>query len=408
MSDKKSTKLQTLELLKKSKDWISGESISEVLGLSRVAVGKQIAVLRAEGYLIEAAPRRGYLLKMEPDFIDLDLIKKGITTKIIGQVSQVSRVSRAGQVSQAGQLERLGRLERADGPDLPASPALAYGPDSPNAPGAPDAPNSPDAPDSVNGPNSPASPELADSPNSAEWVYLKKTTSTNNEAATLGIKGAKEGSLVLADLQTQGRGRKGRKWFSPPRSLHFSVLLRPNLPAQKLSLLTLLACLAVQKVLSEITGLQAQIKWPNVILLHGKKVGAILVEANIVGGEVAWAVIGIGCNINVVPKELPEDLRQKITSTFAETGIVLSRNQVYIKLINQLDYYYNLLLQGKAADIVLEWKAKADILGKNLQLLANGQTISGQVLDLNEDGLLVVQDRAGKEHQIEVGDYTLG
>ena len=390
MSDKKSTKLQTLELLKKSKDWISGESISEVLGLSRVAVGKQIAVLRAEGYLIEAAPRRGYLLKMEPDFIDLDLIKKGITTKIIGRVSQVS---------QAGQLERLGRLERADGPDLPASPALAYGPDSPNAP------------DSVNGPNSPASPDRADSPNSpnsAEWVYLKKTTSTNNEAATLGIKGASEGSLVLADLQTQGRGRKWRKWFSLPRSLHFSVLLRPNLPAQKLSLLTLLACLAVQKVLSEITGLQAQIKWPNDILLHGKKVGAILVEANIVGGEVAWAVIGIGCNINVVPKELPEDLRQKITSIFAETGIVLSRNQVYIKLINQLDYYYNLLLQGKAADIVLEWKAKADILGKNLQLLANGQTISGQVLDLNEDGLLVVQDRAGKEHQIEVGDYTLG
>ena len=73
-----------------------------------------------------------------------------------------------------------------------------------------------------------------------------------------------------------------------------------------------------------------------------------------------------------------------------------------------MDYYYNLLLQGKAADIVLEWKAKADILGKNLQLLASGQTISGQVLDLNEDGLLVVQDRAGKEHQIEVGDYTLG
>ena len=385
MSDKKSTKLQTLELLKKSKDWISGESISEVLGLSRVAVGKQVAVLRAEGYLIDAAPRRGYLLKMEPDVLDLDLLKKGITTKIIGQVSRVSRVSRISQVEQAS------RVSQAISPNLADFPA------------SPDSAGEPASPDRADSPNS---------PNSAEWVYLKKTTSTNNEAATLAIKGAKEGSLVLADLQTQGRGRKGRKWFSPPRSLHFSVLLRPNLPAQKLSMLTLLACLAVQKVLSEITGLEAQIKWPNDILLHGKKAGAILVEANIVGGEVAWAVIGIGCNINVSPEELqeefPEELRQKTTSTFAETGIVLSRNQVYIKLINQLDYYYNLLLQGKAADIVLEWKAKADILGKNLQLLVNGQTISGQVLDLNEDGLLVVQDRAGKEHQIEVGDYILG
>ena len=239
-----------------------------------------------------------------------------------------------------------------------------------------------------------------------QWVRQEKTGSTNNEAAALGAAGAPDGSLVLADLQTQGRGRRGRKWFSAPRSIQFSVLLRPGLPARRLSVLSLSACLAVHKTLVELTGAAFAIKWPNDILINGKKVAAVLVEANIIGGEIAWAVMGIGCNLNAVRAEFPEELREIITSVYEATGQQLARNAVYEKLLTELDTYYTALLKHGAGPLVAEWKRKTDIIGKTLSLVAGGQTLTGEVLDLNDDGLLIMRDRAGTEHALEVGDYT--
>lgn len=324
MSTTPSTKLHILALLRESRDWLSGEAVSERLGISRAAVAKHIASLRAEGYLIEAVSRRGYVLKMEPDSVEAGLLKKSLNTKIIGH---------------------------------------------------------------------------------GQWVWREKTSSTNNEAAALGAAGAPDGSLALADLQTQGRGRRGRKWFSPPRSIQFSVLLRPNLPAQRLSTLSLLACLVVQKTFAELTGAEFIIKWPNDILVNHKKVAAVLVEASIIGGEIEWAVLGIGCNLNAVSAEFPQELREVITSVYEATGRQLARNAVYEKLLTELDNYYTALLKHGPAPLIAEWLQKTDIVGKTLSLAAGGQTVSGQVTGLTADGLLVVRDRAGREHHIEVGDY---
>lgn len=326
MSTAPSKKLYILALLRKSPDWLSGEAISEELGISRAAVAKHITTLRAEGYFIEAVSRRGYLLKMEPDTVDAGLIKKALKTKIIGH---------------------------------------------------------------------------------GQWAWQEKTGSTNSEAAALGAAGAPDGSLVLTDLQTQGRGRRGRKWFSAPRSIQFSVLLRPNLPARRLSVLSLLACLAVHKTLVELSGAEFAIKWPNDILINAKKVAAVLVEAGIVGGEIEWAVMGIGCNLNAVRTEFPEELRRIVTSVYEETGRQLARNAVYEKLLTELDAYYTALLRHGADPLLAEWKQKTDIVGKTLSLVTRGQIVAGEVMDLTDDGLLVVRDLAGKEHSIEVGDYTV-
>ena len=320
-----STKLQVLTLLRDSRDWLSGENISAELGISRAAVAKHVTTLRAEGHLIEAASRRGYLFKMEPDIVDIGLIKESLETSVIGR---------------------------------------------------------------------------------GQWIRQEKTGSTNSEAAALGAVGAPDGSLVLTDLQTQGRGRKGRKWFSAPRSIQFSVLLRPTLSARRLSVLSLLACLAVQKTLVELTGAQFTIKWPNDILINGKKAAAVLVEATIIGGEIAWAVMGIGCNLNAAATEFPEELQERITSVYEATGQQLARNTVYEKLLTELDTYYNALLKNGAGSLLAEWKQKTGIVGKTLSLVAGGRTVAGEVVDLTDDGLLIVRDQTGKEHPIEVGDYT--
>lgn len=320
-----STKLQILALLRKSGGWLSGETISEKLGISRAAVGKHITALRGEGYLVEAASRRGYLLKMEPDIVDVGLLKESVKTNVIGR---------------------------------------------------------------------------------GQWVWRERTDSTNSEAAALGAAGAPDGSLVLADFQTRARGRRGRAWFSAPRSIQVSVLLRPGLPARQLSVLSLLACLTVQKTLEGLSGAEFTIKWPNDILVNGKKAAAVLVEAAIVGGEVEWAVLGIGCNLNAVSAEFPEELREIVTSVYEATGQRLARISVYQKLLTELDTYYTALLEHGTGPLITEWKQKTGIIGKNLSLVTRNQTIAGDVADISNDGLLIIRDKTDKEHHIEVGDYT--
>lgn len=237
-----------------------------------------------------------------------------------------------------------------------------------------------------------------------QWVWLDQTTSTNSEAAALGLAGAPEGSLVLTDSQTLGRGRKGRKWFSARRSIQFSVLLRPGLPARRLSVLTLLACLAVHKTLADLSQAACAIKWPNDILISGKKVAAVLVEAAIIGGEIEWAVLGIGCNLNAVRAEFPEELREIVTSVYEATGRKLARNTVYAKLIAELDRYYALLTESGSGPLIAEWKQKTNIIGNTLSLAVNSRVVTGEVLDLDTDGLLLLRDSTGTVHALEVGD----
>ncbi len=267
------TKEQVLCLLQASNDWVSGENLSRQLGVSRMAIAKHIASLRNEEYLIESAPRRGYLFKLAPDGVDIETIKNALTTRTIGK---------------------------------------------------------------------------------GAWLFVKQTRSSNQEAQLLAAQGAAHGSIVLAQKQTNGRGRRGKEWFSAPRSACISIILRPDLPAAKLPLFSVIATLSVQKTLSEFEKLDALIKWPNDVLIHGKKMAGVLVETGFIAEEIEWVVVGIGCNLNVEASEFPEQIRDHVTSTFKETGQYYSRNLFYQRLLQWFDHYYHQLLDGKDASIITD------------------------------------------------------
>lgn len=326
MENKISTKDKIAYLLRKNKEWVSGENISGCLGISRAAVAKHVGALRHEGYLIESAPRRGYLFKLEPDKVDLNLIKNSLNTKIIGK---------------------------------------------------------------------------------GEWFWLDKTFSTNREAAIKGAQGALNGSLIMAGSQTNGRGRKGRKWFSAPRSIFFSTVLRPDMAPKKLSLLTIIATLAVQQTLAEVMGLKAIIKWPNDVLVNNKKLAGVLVEAGLSAGELDWAIIGIGCNVNACASEFPEELKGLITSVMEESSKNYPRNSVYKEIIARLDYYYDLVLNKKEPDIIKAWKLNSEIINKKIAINFNNIKIEGEAVDISLEGLLIVKDDKNYEYQIEAGDYII-
>ena len=268
-----STKEQLIHLLKASKDWVSGEDLSRQLGVSRMAVAKHIASLRGEDYLIESAPRRGYLFKLAPDRVDIETIKNTIDTRTIGK---------------------------------------------------------------------------------GQWLLVKQARSSNQEAQLLAAQGAAHGSIVLVQKQTNGRGRKGKEWFSAPRSACISIVLRPDLPAQKLPLFSVIATLSVQKTLAEFEQLDARIKWPNDVLIHGKKIVGVLVETGFIAEEIEWVVVGIGCNLNVEATEFPEDIRDRVTSTLKESGQYYSRNLFYQRLLQWFDHYYQQLLDGKEDSMITD------------------------------------------------------
>jgi len=312
-------------LLTKEKGWVSGEWISESLGISRAAVAKHISSLRQEGYLIDSASRRGYMCRIIPDVVDVDLIQKSLTTKFLGR---------------------------------------------------------------------------------SEWRYLPETMSTNQEAVMGASEGLPDGSVILAGTQTTGRGRKGRRWFSPPRSICFSVVLRPSLALEKLPWLMIAATAAVHMTIFSEAAISAQIKWPNDVCINGKKCAGILVEVGLSAGEPEWGVIGIGLNVNAAAEDFPEDLRDAVTSLFEESGLIGSRNILYASLINNLEYFYDLLRQGKEKQVSSYWAKASGLIGENLKIARASDTIEGCVMGLNENGRLIVKRPRGKIMTIESGDIV--
>lgn len=187
----------------------------------------------------------------------------------------------------------------------------------------------------------------------SQWLLLEETGSTNTEAVLLASDGAPEGTVVIAEKQTRGRGRKGHAWFTPPRGLQFSLIMRPDETAMKpsqgsaltaarsglafSSRLTSLAAKVVAAEVEEAAGLAAEFKKPNDVLVNGKKVCGILVETGFRGNELDWAVLGIGLNVNALAEDFPPELADKVSSLYAETGRALSRNIFLAGLLNRLE-----------------------------------------------------------------------
>ncbi|MFH1351358.1 MAG: biotin--[acetyl-CoA-carboxylase] ligase [Pseudomonadota bacterium] len=235
-------------------------------------------------------------------------------------------------------------------------------------------------------------------------LYHESIGSTNVLAYELGAQGAPEGTLVLAEYQSAGKGRMGRGWLAERYlNLLFSILLRPRLPPNQIFSLTMILALATMEEIRKRCGLQPMIKWPNDIYVGRKKLGGILTEFSVKGKVIEYAVLGLGLNVNWNPGE-GDGLLYPATSILAETGHRLSRAELLIDILKSLERYYGKVLQGEFETFYKRWNEHSLIIGRAVQIESGTEKIRGKALRIEPDGSLVIEDREGKERRILSGD----
>jgi BirA family biotin operon repressor/biotin-[acetyl-CoA-carboxylase] ligase len=316
-----------LAFLAEARDgYLSGEVLSDKLGLPKAVIFRRIETLRAKGYQIDAVARKGYRLVAMPD-------------RVTGL-----------ELSPILSTEELGRTVHAHG----------------------------------------------------------EVDSTNDIARDLAEDGAAHGELVIADSQRHGRGRRGRSWLAPPgSSLLFSLILRPELPPARAPELTLTAAVALAEVLSG-AGFEARIKWPNDVLIRGRKVAGLLTELSAEAGKVRFAILGVGLNVNLERSELPPEVAETATSLRAERGEPVPRLFLLAAMLAALEGWLDRLQGEGFAPVRQAWKERSATLGARVTVEEGGERVVGTAVDLDEAGALMVRDLAGKIHRIVAGDVTLG
>jgi BirA family biotin operon repressor/biotin-[acetyl-CoA-carboxylase] ligase len=303
---------------------VSGEAISDKLGLSRAAVWKHVNALRAQGYRIEAVPARGYRLVEVPDRLGALEIRPLLHTHDLGQTLHCYE-------------------------ELP---------------------------------------------------------STSDLAKELAEQGAAHGEVVVADRQTAGRGRRGRPWVSPPgRNLYLSAVLRPQLPPQRASELTLVASLAVCDACRQ-AGVEAGIKWPNDVLFADRKLAGILTEMASDPDAVQWVVLGVGVNLNAQPQDFPADLRGSATSLAIERGQVVPRALFAAALLSVLERWLDRHAEEGFGPVRRAWRERSVTLGREVRVEVDGEAVEGVAEDLDEGGSLIVRS-AGRLVRVLSGDVLL-
>ena len=320
------TKSRLLSCLKANLGhWVSGERISNQLGISRTAIWKQINSLKEDGHFIQSAPRKGYRLEQAADLLSAEEIESALNTRTMGRPS----------------------IE-----------------------------------------------------------VFKETDSTNLQARLLASRGAPEGTLVVAEAQTQGRGRRGRTWFSPPsRSLYISVILRPSMAPAQAPRITLMTAVAVARTLRK-SGLDARIKWPNDILVGGKKIAGILTEVSMEMDRVDWVIVGLGLNVNTPADQMPPDIREIATSVRSVAGRTFSRTGLLCAFLENFEAVYEQLKSEGFGPIMAQWRSMSDIIGQRVYVDVMGTRHMGTVAAVDNDGVLILKDDEGRTRRIFSGDVT--
>jgi len=236
--------------------------------------------------------------------------------------------------------------------------------------------------------------------------HFFKVDSTNNVAFRLGQEEEPHGAVVLAEEQTAGRGRVGRSWHSEKTSgIYCTVLLRPLVPPAQAPLLTLLAGLAARDAVVEQTGLYPDLRWPNDLLLRGKKFSGILTEMHAEPERVRFVVLGIGINVNHT--RMPEELAALATSLRMESGRVHSRLELLVKLLRHLDRYYNQFLSAGAAPVLSRFvEVSSYARGKRVRISTATETYVGTTAGLEPNGMLRVEREDGRTVVVLAGDVT--
>jgi BirA family biotin operon repressor/biotin-[acetyl-CoA-carboxylase] ligase len=233
-------------------------------------------------------------------------------------------------------------------------------------------------------------------------IAYPRLTSTNDIAKRQAKKGAREGTVIVAEEQTAGKGRLKRAWLSPRGTIALSVILHPT-PAQ-LPYLIMVASLAVVHCIEKVSDLAAQIKWPNDVLVNNKKVCGILIESDVRGSAVDYAVIGIGLNVNLKTTDFPE-ISSTATSLSNELGRELSRREIIRCLLVELEDLYLALPEGDS--VFREWRDRLVTLGREVELISGQTSYHGIAESVASDGSLFLRQPNGKLIKIVAGDVSL-
>ncbi|HEX3012176.1 MAG TPA: biotin--[acetyl-CoA-carboxylase] ligase [Syntrophomonadaceae bacterium] len=244
----------------------------------------------------------------------------------------------------------------------------------------------------------------------AREIYLyQEVTSTNDIARKMAKCGAAEGTIVMSETQTAGRGRLTRQWSCPAgKGLLMSMVVRPKILARNVPLLSLLAGVVVAETIKTVTGCQAGLKWPNDVLINGKKVCGILAESSISYGNPEYVIIGIGINLNLDITDLPADCRNTSTSIKAETGKKVSRLDMLRQFIIIWDEYYQAYLREGYLFVLDKWINNNITLERTVTVNKEREAISGQAVGISKRGGLLVILPDGEFEEYLAGDVSLG
>ena len=325
-------KYEILRVLKeKSPEFISGEELSKLFGISRTAVWKYINNLKADGYVLEASSRIGYKLVSGPFVYNGYEMSNNLGTAVIGK----------------------------------------------------------------------------------KIIYFDSLDSTNNHAKRIASKET-EGLVIVAGSQSDGRGRLGRAWNSPcGAGIYLSIILKPVLPPEEVQIITLAAAVAVVRAIEKITGIKPGIKWPNDVLLEGRKVCGILTEMNTEIERINFIVLGIGINHTRQQEEFPIEIRDKATSLSAFAGShgmdieKWNRLDIIRAVMLEMDKFYQMILVNSFKEIIDKWKEYSVTLGRKVRIISGDTEYTAVAEDITNDGKLVVRCSDGEIRLVQSGEISL-
>ena len=242
-----------------------------------------------------------------------------------------------------------------------------------------------------------------------EIISYRRVDSTNAIAYELAEHGLADGTVIFAEEQVKGKGRQGRAWQSPSGSgIYMSCVLKPHMTPNEIPKITLAAAVAAARAIRDFTGLDAKIKWPNDILINGKKVCGILTEMKAEQDRIDFIILGIGINVNTKAKDLPgggSSLKEELHISGGAHNI--SRVGMARKMLETMEEYYNLLKNKGSSSIIDEWRELSAMLGSRVRISLHERTFDAQAHNIDPDGALVVRHDSGILEKISSGDVVM-
>lgn len=245
-------------------------------------------------------------------------------------------------------------------------------------------------------------------PQLKQAVFFTEIGSTNDQALELGRSGGQGPTLIVAQKQSAGRGRRGRHWESPSElGLYFSLLLKPQLTPKEATMLTLAAGLAIQETLHSLGAQKALLKWPNDVFIHNKKIGGVLSEMESRGENVDFVVLGIGLNISQKEEDFPEELKNLAGSLNSTTGKTWEATTILPPLVAAILEEADKLEREGSVQLLRRWEEESNFIGRQVQALMTSGSVTGKVAGLSAEGYLRLELDEGKEIALISEETTL-